>query len=318
MNRAPLFSRKLPAALLAALCCALWGSTSPILKAGFGWMSLSAGDYAGQLLFAGLRFILAGAMVLALFVPLRRRLPCPRRIDWKPIAVISLFQTVLQYGFYYVGLATAGSITASIVGGVNTFTSILIAALLFHQERLTASKLLGCALGLAGVALVNLRGTALTFRPMGEGLILLSSLAYATSTCLMKRFGGDADPMLLSGWQFLLGGAALSACGLLAGGADIFAAGIPWPVLIYLAAVSAVAYTLWSFLLRANDVSFVAVFGFVNPMFGVTLSAILFSDERALLDARMLAALLLVCAGIFVVNRFGDSRKKSAAPDRPR
>ncbi len=297
------FARKLPAALLAALCCALWGSTSPVLKAGFGWMSLSASDYPGQLLFAGLRFLLAGAMVLALSIPLRRKAPWPRRADWKPVCIIALFQTVLQYGFYYIGLATAGSVTASIVGGVNTFTSILVAALIFRQEALTAPKVVGCALGLAGVALVNLRGPDVTFRPMGEGLILLSSLAYATSTCLMKRFGRDADPMLLSGWQFLLGGAALALAGLASGGAAIFASGVPWGVLTYLAGVSAVAYTLWSFLLRAQDVSFVAMFGFVNPLFGVTLSAILFADERALLDARMLAALLLVCAGIYAVNR---------------
>ena len=308
MRRTSPFARRLPAALLAALCCAMWGSTSPILKAGFGWMSLSSGDYAGQLLFAGMRFVLAGLMVLALSVPMRRRAPWPHRADWKPIAVISLFQTVLQYAFYYIGLATAGSITASIVGGVNTFTSILLSALIFHQEKLTAPKVAGCALGLAGVALVNLRGSSLSFRPMGEGLILMSSLAYATSTCLMKRFGRDADPMLLSGWQFLLGGALLSLAGLLSGGAGSFSAGVPWPVLLYLAGVSAVAYTLWSFLLRAQDVSFVAAFGFVNPMFGVTLSAMLFADERALLDARMLIALLLVCAGIYVVNRKQPAR----------
>ena len=102
MRRASLFARRLPAALLAALCCALWGSTSPILKAGFGWMSLSSGDYAGQLLFAGMRFVLAGLMVLALSVPLRRRMPWPNKADWKPIAVISLFQTVLQYAFFFV------------------------------------------------------------------------------------------------------------------------------------------------------------------------------------------------------------------------
>ena len=171
MRRASLFARRLPAALLAALCCALWGSTSPILKAGFGWMSLSSGDYAGQLLFAGMRFVLAGLMVLALSVPLRRRMPWPNKADWKPIAVISLFQTVLQYVFYYIGLATAGSITASIVGGVNTFTSILLSALIFRQEKLTAPKIAGCALGLAGVAL----GLILSFamcRAMGAQFVL--------------------------------------------------------------------------------------------------------------------------------------------------
>ena len=50
------------------------------------------------------------------------------------------------------------------------------------------------------------------------------------------------------------------------------AAGIA--MLLYLALVSAVAYTVWGILLKHNDVSKVTVIGFMNPVFGVLLSAL--------------------------------------------
>ena len=73
-------------------------------------------------------------------------------------------------------------------------------------------------------------------------------------------------------------------------------------LLIYLALVSAVAYTLWGCLLKHNPVSRVTIFGFLTPVFGVVLSALLLSEGGAL-GWSALGALVLVCAGILLVNR---------------
>ncbi|MCC8016048.1 MAG: EamA family transporter [Clostridiales bacterium] len=48
--------------------------------------------------------------------------------------------------------------------------------------------------------------------------------------------------------------------------------------MLYLALISAVAYTVWSLLLRYNPVSKVAVMGFTNPIFGVLLSALILGE----------------------------------------
>ena len=50
-------------------------------------------------------------------------------------------------------------------------------------------------------------------------------------------------------------------------------------LLVYLALVSAVAYSLWGILLKYNPVSRVTVFGFMNPVFGVLLSALLLGEK---------------------------------------
>ena len=72
---------------------------------------------------------------------------------------------------------------------------------------------------------------------------------------------------------------------------------------VYLALVSAVAYTLWSILLAWNDVSKVAIFGFVNPLCSVILSALILGEVKQAFNVGSLVALVLVCAGIYIVNR---------------
>ena len=74
-------------------------------------------------------------------------------------------------------------------------------------------------------------------------------------------------------------------------------------MLIYLALVSAVAYSLWGMLLKYNPISRVAVFGFMNPVFGVILSAWLLREGAQSLGPVSLVSLVLVCAGIYIVNK---------------
>lgn len=73
-------------------------------------------------------------------------------------------------------------------------------------------------------------------------------------------------------------------------------------MLVYMALISAVAYSLWGILLKYNPVSRVAVFGFMNPVFGVVFSALLLG-ETGQAGYSSIAALVLVCAGIWMVNR---------------
>ena len=74
-------------------------------------------------------------------------------------------------------------------------------------------------------------------------------------------------------------------------------------LLLYMAMISAVAYSLWGILLKYNPVSRIAVFGFMNPVFGVILSALLLGENNQAFSLYGLAALILVSLGIFLVNR---------------
>jgi len=73
-------------------------------------------------------------------------------------------------------------------------------------------------------------------------------------------------------------------------------------MLSYLSFLSAMAYTLWSILLKYNSVSKVSVWGFTNPVFGVIFSTLFLNESQNTFGLQTVAALLLVCLGIFVVN----------------
>ena len=70
----------------------------------------------------------------------------------------------------------------------------------------------------------------------------------------------------------------------------------------YLALLSAVAYSLWGTLLKYNPVARVSIYGFMNPVCGVLLSALLLGESQNAFGAAGLAALALVCVGIWLVN----------------
>ena len=291
--------------LLTLICCFLWGSAFPVVKIGYRMFSIGASDTASQILFAGIRFTLAGILVILFGSLASRKLLLPRRSALVPIGLLSLAQTIIQYFFFYIGLANTTGVKSSIINASSTFFSILMSSLLFRYEKLTRGKLLGCAAGFAGVILINLAGGSFDFhmRLTGEGFILIAALSYALSSVLVKKFSARENPVMLSGWQFILGGLILAAGGSAMGGR---VSGFTIPsslLLLYMAMISAVAYSLWGILLKYNPVSRIAVFGFMNPVFGVILSALLLGENNQAFSLYGLAALVLVSLGIFLVNR---------------
>ena len=287
----------------AMICCALWGSAYPCIKIGYKMFAISDADTASQILFAGIRFTLAGVLAVLFGSIGGRRFLKPHRKAWGKIFVLSMLQTVGQYIFFYIGLAHTTGIKASILDGTNVFIAILIASLLMHQEKLNFRKVMGCVVGFAGMILVNLNGAGMDLHMtfLGEGFIMLSAVVYAFSSVMVKEFSKTENPVMLSGYQFILGGVILVIIGLLFGGRLTVISTKGLLLLVYMALISAVAYSLWGLLLKYNSVSKVAVFGFMNPVFGAVLSA-LFLGEGEAVNLLSVISLILVCIGIYIVN----------------
>lgn len=302
------FLETLPGLILGCLVsCGLWGSAYPCVKIGYELFGITGSDVASRLVFAGTRFTIAGIMVVVGVSIAQRRALLPAKRDLSAIGILALFQTVLQYFFFYGGLSHAAGVTSSIIGAAAYFFAILFAALIFKTESLTRKAVIGCAIGFAGVVLVNLGGSgdaAFSFALNGEGFILLSSVAGAISTCFIAVLGRTHDSVLLSGWQFVTGGVVLLGCGLAMGGSLCpISPGPALALILYMGFISAMAYTLWSRLLAANPVSRVSIFGFMTPVFGAAMSAVLLGETDAVNPLFALIALALVSAGIVIVNR---------------
>lgn len=289
---------------LAAAATFLWGLAYPAVKLGYAAFGVAAGDVPSLFLFAGTRFLLAGLVTLALTWGSNRQFPAPERKALPAIGSLALLQTFGQYAFYYIGLANTTGVRASILNATSSFLTVLLSGLIWRrQDRITGQKLLGCLLGLGGVVLVNLGGSlgGGGFTLTGEGFILFASAMMAFGAIASKATTQGLDSMLVTGWQLTLGGAGLLAVGQLSGGrlAPPTGAGVWLMALMVL--ISAVAFTLWTTLLKYHPVSKVAVFNFLTPVFGALLSGLVLSEQ--LFSPVILLALALVAAGILLVNR---------------
>ena len=290
--------------ILATICCALWGSAFPCVKIGYSLMNIVSSDIPSLILFAGCRFTLAGIITVIICSLMEKKLIVPRKKAIGKVFILSLFQTILQYILFYIGLAHASGVKASIIDGLNVFVALLVSSLIFKLEKLTNRKILGSIIGFAGVVIMNLAGssTDMSFNLIGEGFVFLSTVAYAFSSVVMKKFSKEENPIMLSAYQFVFGGIVLILVGLFMGGRIEIVSPASVAMLLYLACVSAVAYSLWVILLKYNPVSKIAIFGFVTPIFGVVLSAVLL-NETGTLNIYSIVALIFVCIGIYIVNK---------------
>lgn len=290
--------------LLALICTFLWGSASPCIKLGYALFQIPSSETWTQILFAGTRFVLAGILTILIGSILNRKMLLPTKSSAFNIVKLSLFQTILQYIFFYIGLAHNSGVKASIINGSNTFFVILVSGLIFRQEKLNIKKLAGCIIGFAGVIVVSMNGQKIDMNLslMGDGSLFLCALSYAFSSCLMKNYSKKDNPVMLSGYQFIFGGIVMIILGYAMGGRITHVSPQAILMLFYLACISAVAYSLWGILLKHNPVSKVAIFGFTNPVFGVLLSAWWLNEGSKELGINAVIALILVCIGICIVN----------------
>ncbi len=308
-----IFTNKIVVALVAMLCCALWGSAFPVIKIGYKFFNISGVDTASQILFAGVRFLIAGFLTILLgSIFADKFIVIKKKENFKKIGILAIFQTILQYVFFYVGLAHTTGTKSSVLDSTSVFFAVLISCLIFKMEKLSVNKIIGCIIGFAGVVLINITpGVSLgSFKFNGEGFIIISALSYAFSSVLVSNYSKDESPVALSGYQFMLGGGVMIIAGLLFGGHLKFSSLPSYAVVMYLALLSACAYTLWGILLKYNKVSQVSIYGFMTPVFGFLLSSIVLRETLSQQKWITALALILVCLGIFTVNLSGEKFKK--------
>ena len=314
MKKEKLLTNGWVVAIGAIISCALWGSAFPCIKIGYKLLNIAADDVSTQILFAGVRFTLAGVLSIVFESIIERRVLLPKKSSIGNVLKLCMMQTVIQYLFFYVGLAHSSGVTGSIITGTNSLLTILIACFIFRQEKMTLPTMIGCVVGLAGVVAANLGegsiGTQMHLN--GEGFVFIAALFYAISSIYLKKYSQQDDPVMLSGYQFLVGGLILSVLGFATGGRLSGFTLQSSLLLLYLGFLSAMAYALWGILLKYNPVSRVAIYGFTNPVIGVLLSALLLGEGGQAFSAKNLLALLLVCTGIIVVNLWKKKEGESA------
>ena len=297
---------------LATLCCLLWGSAFPAIKQGYALFGIAPHDVASQMVFAGVRFVAAGGLLLLVGAVMGWGLRIPRAL-WGGVVTLGLTQTALQYVFFYIGVAHATGSKSSILNATGTFFSVLLAHFIYHNDRLSGRRMLGCLVGFVGVAAANYGPTLLQpdFTLAGEGAIVLAAFVLSAATIYGKKLSQHLNPAVMTGWQMMMGGAVLLTGGWLFGGRmSAFTPGSA-ALMAYMVLLSAMAFSIWSVLLKHNPVGRVTIFNFLIPVFGVALSAIFLGEN--VFAWKNGVALVLVCAGIWLVT----AEKRLSRPATP-
>lgn len=303
LNPSHFFTNRKTVFLLASFCCLLWGSAYPAIKTGYALFSIAASDIPSKLVFAGYRFIPAGLVLLLIATLTKKNIFAltPRALG--QLTLLGLTQTTLQYLFFYTGLAYATGVKSAILNATGTFFSVLLAHYLYKNDRLSANKLIGCAVGFIGVMVVNFSDglLAFDFTLLGEGSVVIATFVFSAASIYGKRISQQMDSVVMAGYQLAIGGVALLLIGWATGGTLSGFTVQSTALLIYQVVLSAAAFALWSILLKYNRVSMVTAFNFMIPVFGALLSAMFLGET--ILEWKNAVALLLVCGGIWMVTK---------------
>ncbi|MBQ9748655.1 MAG: DMT family transporter [Clostridia bacterium] len=289
------------AILMAVFCNILFGSAFPMIKIGYTCFGIGDDAFV-QILFAGIRFLIAGVFVFLVTLGKDRRVPRIAKGNGGMLLLVAVFYTFLQYIFFYIGLSNTSGASGSVMNATSTFIAVILAHFIYPDDRLTAGKIVGVLLGFAGVLFAVLVGDGMGgFSPFGEGFILISATCFVIGSVLNKKATKRNDSFTVTAYNLMIGGALLITLGLLGGGATLTFRPMGVLVLLYLAMVSAVGFTIWSTLLRKYPVGEISIYNFVIPISGTILSSLFLREN--IFKWQFLLALALVCAGIIFVNR---------------
>lgn len=302
MNTTKFLTNKKVIILFATICCLLWGSAFPGVKAGYSLFKIAANDIPSKFVFAGYRFTLAGIIVLIIARLIGKNILILNKRNASQIITLGLTQTTIQYIFFYIGLGYTTGTKGSIITSTGTFFSIILAHFIYNNDKLSFNKVIGCVLGFLGVIAANFSPDVLkfSFSLRGEGLVMLSAFAGSASAIYGKKITQKLDSIVITGYQLFIGGFVLTLFGLLNGGRLSNFTLKSTLLLFYLAILSSAAFSIWTALMKYNKVGFVSMFNFLVPVFGVLLSAIVLKEN--IFHIKNLIALILVCVGIILAN----------------
>lgn len=288
-----------PEAIVGAflLLATLWGTSFVAIEAGL--------HYFPPLLFAGVRYVVAGAVVLAYAAVAADRWLPRGRDEWLGVVVAGTFVIAAYHGFLYLGeMRVSGAVAAVVVSLAPVLTAVF-AAVLLPNERLGPVEIGGFALGIVGVVVIadpaaSGLGSAAV---VGVALAFAGAAAFSLGAVLLRPLRTDLPVAALQGWAMVIGAGQLLVAAVAIGESP---AAIVWnqtsiASLAYLTLLSGVvAFLLYFALLDAVGPSQLHLVGYAEPVVAAVGSWALLGH---LVDAEALIGFVAILAGFLVLER---------------
>jgi drug/metabolite transporter (DMT)-like permease len=264
-----------PIAVTAVLLAVLmWASSFALIKVGL--------DYLPPIGFAAIRFGI-GSLIMVAVLFLRKS---PReslkefRNDWKILTFIGIVGLAFPNALLNVGLQfTTASLSSIIQSAGPVFT--LIFAVLLLGEGLGPDKILGSIIAIIGTFLliaqdgIDLSNS--TF--VGNLIVVLSSICYSLSGVVTKVALKKHNPVEIVGWMLIIGSLLLLLMTPFEPGATYHFTEEIVVIILFLAVFpGCLAFILYNWVLRTKEVSQLAFFIYLIPVFAIIMSYLIIEE----------------------------------------
>lgn len=279
----------------------LWGLLFPTVKLGYKIFEISS--VSDILTFAGLRFLICG-LIISIFVLVRNpKAYKALKKHWHMVLLAGVFSIILHYSFTYIGLSiTEGSKTA-ILKQLGAVFYICFSAIFFPDDKLTIRKIVGLALGIFGIFVINADATGIKFH-VGDLLIIGASFCTVFSNVISKKVFRHVEPIVATGVSQLFGGVVLLSAGLCCGGnvANVTpTTKSEFGVFAVIIAASVISYCLWFIVVQKEKLSKLFVIKFTEPLFAAAFGWFILGEN--IWNIRYLLAFVFISVGIMVSNK---------------
>ncbi|MBR4060167.1 MAG: EamA family transporter [Lachnospiraceae bacterium] len=299
MRQDLLFSNKYINIIIMLIVCALWGSLFPIIKIGYSAFHIMADDIPTIILFAGLRFVISGIILIGVSWIKAGNFKLPAKIEFSSIFLVGLTSIILHYGFTYIGLSLGEGSKSAIIKQVGFLFLSCFAFLFEKEDKFKWPKFWAGILGFAGIIVTSMDGVGLSFRA-GDMMLIMASLCSVASNVISKQVIKRINPIQLVAYSQFIGGVCLCIAGLFLGGKIEY---MDWKgglVFAYICFASITAYSLWNVLLKYNDLSKMSVIKFTEPLFAVIFSGVLLGES--IFRVSYLIAFVIIFVAILLSN----------------
>ena len=283
---------------LAIVAAWLWSTAFVGVKIGL--------EYHTPLQFAGIRFFIAGILILIIFGKFKLFFK-EIKANFKLVFFLSLIQIFFQYAMFYTGLnLVPGALGAMIIGSSPLFVAI-VAHFAMHNDKMTPMKTFSILIGVAGIAVITLGRTKVEMKNelelLGIILLLANNIFSGYANVIVSKSPATISPYTLSSSTLIIGGFLLMLVSVPIEGVNTG----PFPLKYYaalgwLSFLSAAALSIWFVLLRRPGVkvSILNVWKFLIPVSGAILSWIILENEHP--DATSIAGMIIIALSLITLN----------------
>jgi drug/metabolite transporter (DMT)-like permease len=286
----------------------VWGSTYLAIRFAIETMP--------PFLMAAFRFLIAGVI---LYLWQRRvKNPAPTKRQWRSAAIIGLFLLLGGNGGVVWAEQHVPSGVAALMVGAAPLWMVLIDAIRPGGKRPGWQTISGVLVGFIGIIILvgpaEFTSKTQAFDTAGIIALLLASLFWAIGSLYNRNACLPDSPLLGTGMEMLVGGAALLVAGTITGEwTHLNLAGISLNSLLglgYLIFFGAlVGFAAYTWLLRVAPTPLVSTYAYVNPLIAIFLGNLLAHEP---LTPRILISALIILSSVALINTSHSARTKSS------